>query len=175
MSKDYMILKDCLNCKKRLEQCEFAAISCCCDDWTPITFRLEERHQDLFTMPEQYYFVHCISADLKMGAGIAVDMKKNYPYIVQQLKNNKPNVGTCDITALIINLITKSKYYGKPTYDTIRMSLEDMKEKCIRLDIKHLAMPLIGCGLDRLSWGNVREIIIEIFKDVGIDIVVCRK
>ena len=31
-------------------------------------------------------------------------------------------------------------------------------------------MPKIGCGLDKLQWGKVREIIKEEFKDVDIQI-----
>ena len=35
-------------------------------------------------------------------------------------------------------------------------------------------MPLIGCGLDRLQWEKVSEIVQEVFKDIDIEIVVCR-
>lgn len=34
-------------------------------------------------------------------------------------------------------------------------------------------MPKIGCGLDRLQWGKVREIIKEIFGDLDIEVRVC--
>ena len=30
---------------------------------------------------------------------------------------------------------------------------------CKEFNIKYLAMPKIGCGLDRLQWGKVKEII----------------
>ncbi len=38
---------------------------------------------------------------------------------------------------------------------------------------KYLAMPKIGCGLDKLQWSKVREIICDVFKDVDIEILVC--
>lgn len=34
-------------------------------------------------------------------------------------------------------------------------------------------MPKIGCGLDKLEWDKVEEIIKETFKDCDIDILVC--
>ena len=37
------------------------------------------------------------------------------------------------------------------------------------------AMPLIGCGLDRLHWGKVSEMIQVIFKDTDIEILVCKQ
>lgn len=45
-----------------------------------------------------------------------------------------------------------------------------MVEQCERHEIKYLAMPKIGCGLDRLQWGKVREIIQDKFKDLDIEI-----
>ena len=43
---------------------------------------------------------------------------------------------------------------------------------CKQFNIKKLAMPKIGCGLDRLQWSKVRENIKEAFKDIDIEIVV---
>lgn len=41
---------------------------------------------------------------------------------------------------------------------------------CKELEIKYLGLPKIGCGLDRLQWGKVREIIKEEFKNLDIEI-----
>ena len=38
---------------------------------------------------------------------------------------------------------------------------------------KKIAMPHIGCGLDRLEWPKVRNIIQEVFHDDGIEILIC--
>lgn len=45
--------------------------------------------------------------------------------------------------------------------------------KYAKEQIQYLAMPKIGCGLDRLQWGKVREIIKDVFNDVNIEILVC--
>jgi hypothetical protein len=36
-------------------------------------------------------------------------------------------------------------------------------------------MPIIGCGLDRLQWDKVSEIIKDVFKDTDIEILVCKQ
>ena len=41
------------------------------------------------------------------------------------------------------------------------------------LDITKLAMPKIGCGLDRLQWDKVYDIICDVFKDTDVDILIC--
>lgn len=53
---------------------------------------------------------------------------------------------------------------------TMRQSLEALKEKCHRFKVDKVAIPHIGCGLDKLNWPQVRSLIIEIFSDTGITI-----
>ena len=70
-------------------------------------------------------------------------------------------------------MITKQYYYHKPTYETLRESLEDAKIKIQEMDIKQIAIPAIGCGIDELEWDKVSAIIQDVFKDVSIEILVC--
>ena len=70
----------------------------------------------------------------------------------------------------VFNLDTKGKYWNKPTYKSITQCIKYMRDYCIKYNIHYLAMPKIGCGLDKLQWGKVREIIKEEFKDVDIQI-----
>lgn len=134
---------------------------------------------DLFEVPNDYVLAHCISADCKMGAGIAVVFNKEYRHIQQYCLSQNPNVG--DVILFkhrkhhVFNLITKSKYYGKPTYQILRSSLENMKAQVIECGYKKIAMPLIGCGLDKLSWGQVRLIVQEVFGDLDVEILVVKK
>lgn len=39
-----------------------------------------------------------------------------------------------------------------------------------RCDIKYLGIPKLGCGLDKLQWKKVKEIIEEVFSDMDIEI-----
>ena len=38
----------------------------------------KEEVKDLFTVPEDYYLAHCISADFGMGKGIVVEFNKRF-------------------------------------------------------------------------------------------------
>lgn len=139
---------------------------------------IREEKRDLFTVPQGYYLAHCISGDFTLGAGIAkqfVDiynmrfkLHKNFP-----LPNSNGNVGEALLIDNVFNLVTKSRYYNKPTYDSLRDALEDMCRQCEELDITKIAMPRIGCGLDKLEWVNVEEIVEEVFDGVDIEILIC--
>lgn len=134
---------------------------------------LNEKKGNLFELGKEYYFAHCISADFGMGAGIAVQFNKKFNMKSKLLKmwnGQTPNYPQALLIDNVFNLVTKSKYYGKPTYQTIEIAIQDMAEICKQENIKYLAIPKLGCGLDRLSWGKVREIIREAFKDTDIQI-----
>ncbi len=47
-----------------------------------------------------------------------------------------------------------------------------MKAMKIQLNITKLAIPKIGCGLDRLQWNVVEPIIKGVFSDLNIEIIV---
>ena len=144
----------------------------------------KEEIRDLFSVPDCYYLVHCISADFGMGKGIVVefnkrfDMKRKlqskYPDYVNQWNYNNWR-GDCILEDRVLNLITKERYFHKPTYDSLRIALQVCYLECIFSNITKIAMPLIGCGLDRLQWDKVSEIIKDVFKDTDIEILVCRQ
>jgi len=140
-----------------------------------MTFK--EEHGDLFGVDFKTWTpAHCISLDCKMGAGIAVPMKKKFKLggLVDVVKENNwaIKVGSCVYHNGVLNLITKKKFYGKPTYDTLRESLVSMVWHCHEKEIKNIVMPKIGSGLDRLQWSRVREIIQDVFKDMDVNILV---
>lgn len=137
---------------------------------------LKEIKKDLFTMPEAYMLAHCISADARMGAGIAVEFRKRFQLNQLQMdaKQKLLEVGKCYRIGRVFNLVTKSKYWQKPTYESLASSLKDMKAICLKEEVRFMAMPEIGCGLDRLQWDKVKAIMLDIFEDTPIEIVVCR-
>ena len=142
---------------------------------------IKEIHKDLFLMPYKYKLFHCISADFALGAGIAKQFCNLYNTRTDLLKMYKDKqykdeiVGSILVTDNVINLVTKRMCYQKPTYESLKKSLEDMKKYCIDKNIKDIAMPKIGCGLDKLEWSKVKSIIFDVFKDTDINIVVCIK
>lgn len=146
--------------------------------------KIKEIQQDLFAVPKDYILVHCISADFKMGAGVAKEFAKRG--VKDELKTSvfavthceSERVGKCKVTFATdwraeFNLITKQKYWQKPTYNTLRMALNDMKSNRLPHNKLKFAMPRIGCGLDKLQWDKVKQIIEEVFADTDVHILVC--
>ena len=147
-----------------------------------MTYREEVR--DLFSVPDDYYLAHCISADFGMGKGIVVEFNKRFDmkkklqtcfdgYLEEFIENDYQS--DCLMMGRVFNLITKERYWKKPTYITMQGALEMMRKLAIENNINKIAMPVIGCGLDRLQWNKVSEIIQEVFKNTDIEILVCKQ
>lgn len=142
----------------------------------------KEINGDLFESDEKYTLVHCISADCAMGAGIAKTFDDRMPKMKKLLKRTIRENNMQGYFAIlyqgernVMNLITKERYWHKPTYSSLKASLLNAKKIAIRNNIKYLAMPVIGCGLDRLQWSKVSVMIKEVFADTDIEIVVYHK
>ncbi len=137
-----------------------------------------EIKKDLFSVSDDYYLAHCISSDFVMGGGIAVLFNKKFN-LKEQFKQIKKEDSkllehpTCILVVRVFNLITKKLVFHKPTYETMRGALEKMKEICDENNIKKIAMPRIGSGIDGLDWIQVREIIHEVFGNSEVEILVC--
>lgn len=132
----------------------------------PDSFPLEIEG-DLFE--SKHALAHCVSADLAMSKGIAVEFRDRFGG-VRELRDQKPRVG--DVLVLqdkegqrpIYYLVTKQNYWDKPTYDTLSSCLIQLRLLCIKAGTKTIAMPRIGCGLDRLQWEAVRGSIRRVFR-----------
>lgn len=138
----------------------------------------KEEQRDLFTVGDDYYLAHCISADFKLGAGIAVEFDRRFNCKAQlkelyKQTNQYEEPGYVLPTGKVFNMVTKNSYWEKPTYKTMRMALEDLHRWCKLDGVDKLAMPRIGCGLDRLEWEKVRRMIQYLFADTDVEILVC--
>lgn len=141
--------------------------------------KYNEQKGDLFNLDGKYALAHCISLDCAMGAGIAVAFDQKFKGMKNECKRHLdkygasvPNIYMFEGIGgrIVFNLITKKVYYGKPTYQTITKCIEMMREHCEHYSIKYLAMPKIGCGLDKLQWERVKEIIKTEFAQTDIEI-----
>lgn len=138
--------------------------------------RFKVEHRDLFTVPSDYYLAHCISADFKLGAGIAKTFDTKYDMrnkLFQKYSNYEYHGGDVIPIDNVFNLVTKPRYFDKPTYGLLRQALVEMKCLMEKYNITKLAIPQLGCGLDRLEWSRVEEIIKDVFADTSVDILVC--
>ncbi|MDE7294869.1 MAG: macro domain-containing protein [Oscillospiraceae bacterium] len=132
---------------------------------------------DLFEADEDYFLVHCISADLALGAGIAkafnerFDMRARLRQAHGGMEREKL-VGRALMVGRVFNLVSKERYFNKPTYKSLQSCLEDMRRIMEESSITKLAMPRIGCGLDRLKWEKVEGLLTEIFSETEAEILV---
>lgn len=142
-----------------------------------------EEIRDLFSVSDDYYLAHCISADFGMGKGIVVEFNKRFN-MKNRLQVKDPDYlyrynqhrigGDCILEGRVLNLITKERYWMKPTIITMRLALQKMKQICFENNITKVAMPTIGAGLDRLAWSDVSKQINDVFDDTDVDILVCK-
>ena len=159
--------------------------------------KVREVFSDLFDAPEDYSLAHCVAEDMNMGSGIAVQFRyenKTQKYLqqyintifeisrhkfkrVDDLLNQYQSKGglaiLTDKDRYIYYLVTKTYSTGKPTYATLFSSLKCLKKHVVEKRVQKIAMPRIGCGLDRLDWPNVKFMVEFVFRDVNVQIVVC--
>lgn len=139
-----------------------------------------EEKGDLFAAEilSNYTLCHCISSDFALGAGIAKEFAKMgvKKALCEYFPKQWQGRGYCLITetngVTVANLVTKERYFHKPTLETLRQALENLRKQALEMKLTRIAMPKIGCGLDRLDWTAVREIIREVFADISIEILV---
>lgn len=140
---------------------------------------MNEEKGDLFDIPSDYALVHCISEDCAMGAGIAKEFQKRFhlrdkikKYLYKYNYTYPMTIGCLDYKSgiLIFNMITKKNYWDKPTQYDFEYALNELVRLCKERKIRKLAMPRIGCGLDRLQWCWVRKKIEEKFSNMDIEI-----
>ena len=120
---------------------------------------------------------HCVSSDFQMAKGVAKQINSAYPCIRPTLKSIKtPIVGSSVSVSLpwenksIFNLVTEPQFFDKPTYYDLSRSLNCMKQQLLQKGINAIAMPKIGCGLDKLKESRIFSLICDIFEKTNIKI-----
>lgn len=139
-----------------------------------------ERQQDLFDVPTDYSLAHCVSQDLAMSRGIAKVFRSKFGRL-KELHQQNPRVGklvhlkdnSTTRKRYVYYLVTKSRFYSKPTYETLWESLQELRKHLLENDVLKLAIPKLGCGLDGLNWRVVRNMLEVLFQNTGIDIRAC--
>lgn len=143
--------------------------------------QINETPGNLFDYENDYALAHCISADFALGAGIAKYFQARYG-TRDELRQRFAQVysdrgywnghGYCLLTNNdhVFNLVTKHRYFEKPTLDTMREALIHMRIIAEERGIHKIAMPRIGCGLDRLQWQDVKDILMEVYGGSDLDI-----
>ena len=135
--------------------------------------RIHHVEGSVFEAPEGVALAHCVSADLAMSAGIAVQFVKRWPDIRSGSSRSEP--GSLHVHSstrgYIFNLITKERFDDKPSLEDFRKSIVALKSKMQALNIKTLAVPELGSGRERLNLSEVIHVLQSILVEAGIGII----
>ncbi|XP_031355947.1 uncharacterized protein LOC116180204 isoform X2 [Photinus pyralis] len=138
--------------------------------------KVVEIQEDLFNMSTEYSLAHCVAEDMNMGSGIAVRFSQEFKRR-EELYSQRQRPGGLAILEdkgrYIYYLVTKKESNGKPTMLTMWNSLRKLRQHIEDNNVKQLAIPRIGCGLDRLEWSEVKYLLECIFQETDVAITVC--
>jgi O-acetyl-ADP-ribose deacetylase (regulator of RNase III) len=116
---------------------------------------------NLFAARSGWVFAHCISQDAAMGAGIALQFRQRYPKMPQYVRESVTNypsiVRYVEDGRVIYNLVTKARYYNKPSRRDFAKAVELLFADLVKHGETKIVMPLIGAGLDQLPWAVTRN------------------
>ena len=127
--------------------------------------------------------VNTINTKGKMGRGIALEFKQRYSDMFKEYANlcrhglihvgktwTWENVGHTT-PQYIINFPTKDDWKFPSKLEWISTGLDDLKYRVIMLEIESIAIPALGCSNGKLSWEDVRPLIMEKLNDLEIPII----
>lgn len=146
----------------------------------PYKFRYSEIEGDVFTAPQSFSLAHCVAVDMKMRAGVAREFRYRYRN-VYALKKQYKGIGEVAVLECndryIFYLVTKERSVRncKPTLNDMATCLFSLRDLCRRYNVYYLAIPRIGCGIDKLNWVDVKLILKYVFEKENISISVYYK
>ena len=144
-------------------------------------FTLIEKSGELLEAPCYNTIVHAISADYSTTGAIGttktiIDLFNIHNSLVEELRylkmieeydGDEKVVGSLVSHPInVISLVVKDTRYDTVKYETIIKVLTNLKKYVCRNHITHIAMPRICCGMDKLDWKQVKQILIDVFGDV---------
>lgn len=143
--------------------------------------KIIEEQRNLFDSPQGCWLAHCVSADFEMGAGIAKQFNQKYAGAKEYLRREFPidsefgaSIGMAIVHSNVVYLVTKHRYFEKPTYDSMQDALHNLRRAVREMCIHQLAIPKLGCGLDKLNWEVVKKMIETTFEnDEDLVITIC--
>ena len=112
-----------------------------------------------------------------MAKGLARQVKSWYPAAPSAIRlRYPPDIGSVLIyfdpisERYIFSLVTKFRYYHKPTYESVLASLYELREIVIDAGITHLSLPKLASGYDKLDFNIIFELICQVFDPLPITI-----
>ena len=115
--------------------------------------------------------VNPVNCEGIMGKGLTLQFKEKYPNnfkdYVLACKNNELTIGHVhyfqEQDKLIINFPTKDRWRNNSELDYIESGLDSLIKAIRKLNIKSIAIPMLGCGLGGLDMQIVHTLIVNKF------------
>ncbi|KAE9525256.1 hypothetical protein AGLY_014324 [Aphis glycines] len=140
---------------------------------------IKEEIADIFLVDSDYSIAHCISADLKISKEIAFRIKTTFGNTTPQLEKLNPQIGDAIPikigNKIIYHLVTKQKYFHKPKYDDIKLTIQNIKKSMQKLHDFKIAIPTIASGVDKCNWAVIKQSVFKEFSNTNIDLLICHK
>ena len=137
-------------------------------------FALQHVRGDLFSSAADG-LAHCVSADFRMGRGIARLFRDRFGGEAE-LRAGGTAVGGVAVRKArgktVFYLVTKKVYSDKPSKEDFRQSLVALRKAAEDVGLASLALPRIGCGLDKLSWPWVQAQLEDVFASSAMSVTV---
>ena len=123
---------------------------------------------------------HCVSADFHMKRGLASAIAYRNPELRQLRSQAQKRLPQGSLVSYfdrfnqryIYNLVTKTRFFHKSTYESLELSLMALRQHLERSNIRKLSIPRLGSGRDRLHWPTVFSILYRIFSKSQITITI---
>jgi hypothetical protein len=108
--------------------------------------------------------------------GIAKEFRERFGGIEEMRLQGVPIGGVAALRRgerRVYALVTKERSSGSyPTLDSLRAAVRALRARCARDGVTRLAMPRLGCGLDKLQWSDVRALLETEFQGSGVRVTV---
>lgn len=137
------------------------------------TPKVVESKGDIFETDQSMALAQCVSSDLKMTKGIALEFRRRFGGLNQlrRLPRTVPDVLSLRLKEReIFYLVTKQHFWQKPEPEHFFQSLQKLRTLCEEREIRTLTCPRLGTGLDGLQWETVRSMLQYIFRDSQVTI-----
>ena len=112
-----------------------------------------------------------------MATRLARLVKRRYPAEPSAIKlRYPPNIGKVLLyfepyfERYVFSLVTRIRFYHKPTYESVFPSLYELRELAIDAGIQHSSLPKLAIVYENLEFNMVFELICQVFDPLPITI-----
>jgi len=167
---------ECKKCKRSEERDAEVNLTTCTEDHTfsSKNFTLLDIQGSLFSAPDHIPLCHAVSLDGKFGKGLALRMEERFglkkEFLAQENRTCPGLVVAYRENRTIVNVITKLRYFNKPTPEKVEEALLTLKAWVMKYNIPAIAMPEFSCGLDKMQMTTLKQMLRKVFQDLDLTI-----